>query len=393
MRKSGFCSVCLVFLGSTGGAIAQPVVTDFRSPVSPVDQSGANKNGYYDANLFLQLTSGRGYHSGEDWNGNKKGKGSTDYGDPVYPTAVGKVVKIFDPPLTQKHSWGKTVIVVHILPDGRKFFSLYAHLSKIDVKNGQIVYPNKPLGNIGDANGYYAGAAHLHFEMRWVNDWTPTSPGYYKTLTVANALKYLDPTLFLDDRATKVSMKLQAEKLFVGSAEGIQIPDYTPAVLSYVTCQGKTKSLFSAVMAGGIDPSFSTEEGPTSKWDIDLTGTIVFGPDIDFQIKSSQDCLFTIVVPGNNFQSSRARGDMIEAASHTSFSRVKLETLADLGVDSSSAFDLRSLCFDNGPNTAVACIIHATEIGNPLSRWILWYEPLTDEYIGDWVQRDLNDMD
>src|SRR3989344_7651369 len=165
MRSSVFCSVCLIVFVSGSSIKAQPVATEFRNPVLPVDQS---LNCYYKANPFRSYTPKHGYHTGEDWNGN--GKGSTDYGDPVYPTAVGKVVKVFNP--TQKHSWGKTVIIQHLLPDGRVIYSLYAHLSKISVRLNQIVWSDKPLGNIGDANGYYKGVAHLHFELRRVNDWT-----------------------------------------------------------------------------------------------------------------------------------------------------------------------------------------------------------------------------
>ena len=385
MRNLSGCLFGTFSLLTVGNVIAQPVATDFRTPVWPVDQS---KNGYNNnANPFLALYKGK-YHLGEDWNGNEGG--NTDYGDLVYPTAVGKVVKALD----QKGSVGKVVVVKHLLPDGQAVYSYYFHLSQILASLNQIVYPNKPLGKIGDANGYYAGAAHLHFELRRVNEPTPTNLGYGKTISMAMARKYFDPSLFIDDRATKISMNLRAGKLFVASDEGIEIPDYTPAALSYVICRGQTKSLFSAVAAGWIDSAIYVDErGAAIEW-LDLVGNMVFGPDVDFQIKPLQDCSLTIVVSGNNFQDSRARDDMIRMASRAGFIRVKMETLKDLGNDTSSAFDLHSLCFDRGTNTGVGCALHATNRDIPLSRWIRWYEPTTNKYIGeDWSPLDPNDID
>ena len=373
-----FCCALLTSLMGIGNHVfGQPVATDFSLPVQPASS-------YYNAGPFLSLNKGK-YHLGEDWNGN--GRNSTDYGDPVYPIAVGKVIKALD----QKGSIGKVVVVKHLLPDNQVVYSYYFHLSKILVKVNDIVYSNKPLGNIGDANGYYVGAAHLHFEIRRVNQ--SASSSYYQTLTVATARKYRDPSLFIDDRREEIGIGNVAGNTFSSSDEDIQVSNYAPASLAHVTYRGKTLSLPLAIEAGWIDSTVHVREQAANRWIATTLSDFVFSPNADFKIKFLQDCFLMIVVPGHNFQASRARDDMILAAWRAGFTRVKLETLTDLGDDGSSTFDLRSLCFDDGPNTGVGCLVQATNHDNPLLRYVIWYDPSTNAGIGDWTELDQNDID
>src|SRR3989344_3025819 len=379
MRNYIFCSVCLAFFGSICEVMAQPVAMDFSLPVRPA-------SGYYNASPFLALYKNK-LHMGEDWNGNKGG--STDYGKPVYPMAAGKVVKVLDP--IQKGSVGKVVVIKHLLPDNQVVYSYYFHLSKILVKINELVFPAKPLGKIGDANSYYAGAAHLHFELRRVNQ--TMSSNYSPTLTIATVRKYLDPSLFIDDRATKVSVNLFANSLFVANDERVKLPGYAPGALTYVTSGGKTLSLFSAIGAGWIDPSIEVDGGPAKRWIWDFSGSLVFSPGGNFRIKPWRDCVLTIVVPGNHFQASRAREDMIRMAELAGLTRIRMETFIDLGTDLSAAYDLRSLCFDHGTGTVPVCFVHATNQENPLSRFTIGYEPIVDRYLGDWHAVEPNDLD
>lgn len=100
-------------------------------------------------------------HLGEDWNGN--GGGNTDLGDPVYSIAHGVVVFARD----VRKGWGNCVIVRHAyLEDGaiKAVDSLYAHLDRITVREGQRLTRGDLLGTIGTNRGMYA--AHLHFELR-----------------------------------------------------------------------------------------------------------------------------------------------------------------------------------------------------------------------------------
>jgi len=98
---------------------------------------------------------------GEDWNG--AGGGNSDRGDPVYSTAHGVVVLARD----VRMGWGNLVIIRHLYREGKQLKtvdSVYAHLGRISVKEGQQVRRGDKVGTIGTNRGMYT--AHLHFEIR-----------------------------------------------------------------------------------------------------------------------------------------------------------------------------------------------------------------------------------
>jgi len=76
-------------------------------------------------------------------------------GSPVYPITEGRVESIS----WQRFGWGNHIIINH----GSGFKSLYAHLSKIVVKEGQEVDKNTVIGLIG-STGWSTGP-HLHLEV------------------------------------------------------------------------------------------------------------------------------------------------------------------------------------------------------------------------------------
>ena len=138
-------------ISHAGDVAAVQTADGFDFPVGKPDSEG-----YYRS---------RGYrpngHLGEDWNG--KGGGNTDLGDPVHSIAHGVVV------FAQNfgHGWGNVVIVRHAYEEGGrvKFAdSLYGHLDRILVRDGQTLKRGQQLGTIGTGGGLYA--AHLHLEMR-----------------------------------------------------------------------------------------------------------------------------------------------------------------------------------------------------------------------------------
>jgi len=138
----------------------------------------ANAIGYYNAQGFTKNN-----HLGEDWNG--VGGGNSDLGDPIYAIADG-YVKYAKQGVT---GWGNVIRIVHTLPNGNQYESLYAHCDKIIVKKKNWVRKGQKIGTIGNVNGKYL--AHLHFEIR-DDIHMGTGKGYAK-----NTKGYLNPTSFI----------------------------------------------------------------------------------------------------------------------------------------------------------------------------------------------------
>src|ERR1700680_2444394 len=112
--------------------------------------------GYYKARGFRS-----GGHLGEDWDG--IGGGDTDLGDPIYCIGDGVVVFARDCHM----GWGNVVIVRHAYREGgaiKNIDSLYGHLQKILVRQGQKVRRGEQIATLGNAHGLYD--AHLHLEIR-----------------------------------------------------------------------------------------------------------------------------------------------------------------------------------------------------------------------------------
>ncbi len=65
----------------------------------------------------------------------------------------------------KRYGYGHFVTITH--PDGSE--TLYAHLARVDVENGQWVWQDQQLGTVGKTGnaGHYRGILpHLHFEVR-----------------------------------------------------------------------------------------------------------------------------------------------------------------------------------------------------------------------------------
>jgi murein DD-endopeptidase MepM/ murein hydrolase activator NlpD len=101
------------------------------------------------------------------------------FGTPVLAAQAGEVVFAGEDDLTvlgpYTGFYGNVVIVRHAgLFEGRDLFTLYAHLSAIDVTVGQQVALGERVGAVG-ASGAASGS-HLHFEVRLdENDYAHTT--------------------------------------------------------------------------------------------------------------------------------------------------------------------------------------------------------------------------
>ena len=164
-------------------AAAKVKIADgFDFPVGKPDASG-----YYKAR-GLRLRSPT--HFGEDWNG--RGGGNSDLGDPVYSIANGIVTFAHN----VRQGWGNVVIIRHAYRDpssGKVKFvdSLYGHLDRISVKNGQSITRGENIGTIGTNYGMYP--AHLHFEIRH-----NINIGMYRSKVTSNYDNWADPTQFIN---------------------------------------------------------------------------------------------------------------------------------------------------------------------------------------------------
>jgi hypothetical protein len=178
-----------------------PVSDGFDFPVGP---RGDNVN-VWDTHRVDALLVDPAYkklfgfwHTGEDWNG--KSGGDSDLGQPVYAIAHGRLVEFgyYVP------SWGNVVLLEHILPDGTRVWSQYAHLDQMMVNaRGQIIGRGQQLGTIGKGERtaqYPLGrwVAHLHFEIRRNNlpiyAWVPYVNDREQVLA-----NYFNPTAFIND--------------------------------------------------------------------------------------------------------------------------------------------------------------------------------------------------
>ena len=100
-------------------------------------------------------------HLGDDLNG--IGGENSDFGDPIYAIADGRVIVAQD----GGPGWGNVILVLHAYEENgeRKYVqSYYGHVEEMLVAPQQNVRRGQQIATVGSAGGRYL--AHLHFEMR-----------------------------------------------------------------------------------------------------------------------------------------------------------------------------------------------------------------------------------
>lgn len=80
---------------------------------------------------------------------------AAELGEPVHAVAAGRVEYV---------GWDRFGYGNHIIINHGEYQSLYGHLSKVEVKEGQEVTPNTEIGLVG-STGHSTGP-HLHLEIR-----------------------------------------------------------------------------------------------------------------------------------------------------------------------------------------------------------------------------------
>ena len=172
-----FTPLCAEISGKT-----THLANGFDFPVAPPDGDGFYKSRGFRA----------GGHLGEDWV-NDDGSGNS-FGLPVHSIGTGVVVLARDVHV----AWGNVIIVRHAyLEQGKITFidSLYAHLDRIHVKEGDTVARGQQIGAIGNNHGMYP--AHLHFEVHKNLNIGVNHTSFAKTL-----INYWIPTDFIVKRRT-----------------------------------------------------------------------------------------------------------------------------------------------------------------------------------------------
>lgn len=113
----------------------------FSFPLSRMQTSG------FSFGRFISFAKDKIQHLGVDLRASKETE--------VYAVNDGKVVLTVDLP-----NYGKTIVIDH----GLDIFSLYLHLDKFKVSQGDMVRRGQGIGLSGDTG--YSTAPHLHFSMR-----------------------------------------------------------------------------------------------------------------------------------------------------------------------------------------------------------------------------------
>ena len=117
----------------------------------------------YDEDIVIRNDDMGEGHFGARRRGGRKHKGidlEAPLGTPVLAAGTGKVIETGNHP----GGYGKYVEIHH--RDG--FTTIYAHLSEVAVKEGQIVHRGKIIGKVGKSGNasHKLIESHVHFEIR-----------------------------------------------------------------------------------------------------------------------------------------------------------------------------------------------------------------------------------
>lgn len=218
-------SSCVTYTG-TVGVIPTPVNPGDAQPAFdyPVrteiiyrGQKNIPADAWYDYQPFAALFNfSTKVHLGIDLN-----KGGGDANEPLYSVADCLIHNFDD--TAASTAWGKWLMLRCDTAAGKVFrlangsttsrvYVMYAHLGEIRIVSdkGVITLPGQitkdstkvsrgwQVATVGNANGYYGTAYHLHFEVR-VNETDLAGPGYVTPDTYSFLQSHADPLEFIDN--------------------------------------------------------------------------------------------------------------------------------------------------------------------------------------------------
>lgn len=170
-------------VAATPTAVPSPTATATALPCDPLVEPYCLVDGHF---LLAYPLAGvypdPGYLYGTTQNGLRDPHHGLDFdaasGTPVLAAAAGEVIFAgraseshrYGPPLwSDRGFYGNLILLQHDLPGVEgPFFTLYGHLSGVDVQPGQVVRAGERIGAVG-ATGSAIGS-HLHFEVRQGGD-------------------------------------------------------------------------------------------------------------------------------------------------------------------------------------------------------------------------------
>lgn len=326
------------------------------------------------------------YHLGEDWNGICGG--DTDLGAPLYAIADGQVVFLDD--IGTVTGQGKRLYIRYSFPYTKNvsrkitFDSAYYHLNGMasgitwisgipnsgsEVTLGQTV---AYLGKTGTTS------AHLHWEAQ--TDLTiplGTNP-YQNPLTISHVLKYRSPSLIVDDHKMVDTYFLTSGQWYF-----FTMSENAPGSIAYFEYGDNLKTIKDAISAGWVNSYgviFSRDGGASWQYYTDADNNF-FEDGVMYAIYANVSGLaFKMPTPQNQYQSDRARLDMLHAVEgNSNFVSVKTETYG-YDPDWSANFEIHYMAF-NVSSGGYVYVNQATSKDNPLVRYTCYYDPL----IGSWT--------
>lgn len=153
---------------SLPGVPLAPARVRFDAPVGTAEERASATlwpGGWFDATGYAKRykvgTRPWAVHTGCDLNCNTPAY-NADAHAPVYAAADGRVVAAGVYPV-----WGKIVVIEHVLEDGARLWTRYAHLEKMYVTVGALVGRGTLIGAVGNAEGTQAW--HLHYDIAQID--------------------------------------------------------------------------------------------------------------------------------------------------------------------------------------------------------------------------------